>query len=238
LILSGVMAATSCARCLARAVLEQQPRHQAGQGPPRPLGQRPPDRGARAARRRRRDEQVGLRNSAPRRLPAAVSAASHGPLPDSGRGSLPPLPRPKHPSARSLSPPPTAAARRKARQRRPAVGTPRPGARRPPARTSKPAPRGTGRRPRRGGTATQSRSLFRSPHGRGRRDRSTDATGTRASVPWSCGRSAVELYNTARPHSSLGYRPPAPEVVTPALPMPPPRPGSAGAAPPPAAMLH
>ncbi len=45
-------------------------------------------------------------------------------------------------------------------------------------------------------------------------------------------------YNTARPHSSLGYRPPAPEVVTPALPMPPPRPGSAGAAPPPAAMLH
>src|SRR5918997_2008326 len=45
-------------------------------------------------------------------------------------------------------------------------------------------------------------------------------------------------YNTARPHSSLGYRPPAPEVVTPALPMQPPRPGSAGAAPPPAAMLH
>ena len=45
-------------------------------------------------------------------------------------------------------------------------------------------------------------------------------------------------HNTVRPHSSLGYRPPAPEVVTPALPMPPPRPGSAGAAPPPAAMLH
>ncbi len=45
-------------------------------------------------------------------------------------------------------------------------------------------------------------------------------------------------YNTARPHSSLGYRPPAPEVVTPALPMPPPRPGPAGAAPPPVAMLH
>jgi len=45
-------------------------------------------------------------------------------------------------------------------------------------------------------------------------------------------------YNTARPHSSLGYRPPAPEVVTPALPMPPPHPGSVGAAAPPAAMLH
>ncbi len=44
-------------------------------------------------------------------------------------------------------------------------------------------------------------------------------------------------YNTARPHSALGYRPPAPEVVMPVLPMPPPRPGPAGAAPPPA-MLH
>ncbi len=231
------MAATSCARCLARAVLEQQPRHQAGQGPPRLLGQRPPDRGARAARRRRRDEQVGLRNSAPRRLPAAVSAASHGPLPDSGRGSLPPLPRPKHPSARSLSPPPTAAARRKARQRRPAVWTRRTGARRPPARTSSPAPRGVGRRPRRGCTAARWRSLFRSSRGRGRRGRSRDATDTKASAPRSCGRSAVELYNTARPHSALGYRPPAPEVVMPKPPMPPPRTGPTGSAPP-SAMLH
>ena len=45
-------------------------------------------------------------------------------------------------------------------------------------------------------------------------------------------------YNTARPHSSLGYRPPAPEVVTPALPMPPPRPGPEGAAQPSSAMFH
>ena len=45
-------------------------------------------------------------------------------------------------------------------------------------------------------------------------------------------------YNTARPHSSLGYRPPAPEVVTPALPMPPPRPGPEGAAQPSSAILH
>ena len=36
-------------------------------------------------------------------------------------------------------------------------------------------------------------------------------------------------YNTVRPHSALGYRPPAPEVVMPTLPMPPPRPGPAGA---------
>jgi putative transposase len=45
-------------------------------------------------------------------------------------------------------------------------------------------------------------------------------------------------YNTARPHSALGYRPPAPEVVMPVLPMPPSRPGPAGAAQPPSAMLH
>jgi transposase InsO family protein len=45
-------------------------------------------------------------------------------------------------------------------------------------------------------------------------------------------------YNTVRPHSALGYRPPAPEVVMPTLPMPPPRPGPAGAAQPSSAMLH
>ncbi|MEF9605141.1 integrase core domain-containing protein [Paracoccus sp. PXZ] len=27
------------------------------------------------------------------------------------------------------------------------------------------------------------------------------------------GRSVVELYNTERPHSSLGYKPPAPEAI-------------------------
>src|SRR5919112_3197913 len=32
-----------------------------------------------------------------------------------------------------------------------------------------------------------------------------------------------QYYNTARPHSALGYRPPAPEVAMPMLPMPPPR---------------
>ena len=44
-------------------------------------------------------------------------------------------------------------------------------------------------------------------------------------------------YSSARPHSSLGYRPPAPEVVmpTPALP---PRPGPTGSAPSSLAMVH
>ena len=44
-------------------------------------------------------------------------------------------------------------------------------------------------------------------------------------------------FNTARPHSALGYRPPAPEVVMPGPPMPLRRPNPTGSAPP-AAMLH
>jgi len=45
-------------------------------------------------------------------------------------------------------------------------------------------------------------------------------------------------YNTVRPHSALGYRPPAPEVVVPSGPMPPRKPGPTGSARPAAAMLH
>ncbi len=45
-------------------------------------------------------------------------------------------------------------------------------------------------------------------------------------------------YNTVRPHSSLGYRPPAPEVIVLGMPIPPGRPGSTGSPPPPATMLH
>ena len=45
-------------------------------------------------------------------------------------------------------------------------------------------------------------------------------------------------YNTVRPHSSLGYRPPAPEVIMLNTPMPPGRPGPTGSLPPSATMLH
>jgi putative transposase len=45
-------------------------------------------------------------------------------------------------------------------------------------------------------------------------------------------------FNTVRPHSALGYRPPAPEVVMPNVPLPPRRPGPTGPAQPSAAMLH
>jgi transposase InsO family protein len=45
-------------------------------------------------------------------------------------------------------------------------------------------------------------------------------------------------YNTVRPHSSLGYQPPAPEVGVPTMPMPPRRSGPTGSHPPAAIMLH
>ena len=38
-------------------------------------------------------------------------------------------------------------------------------------------------------------------------------------------------YNTVRPHSSLGYRPPAPEIVLPKTPTPAASPSPAGSAP-------
>jgi putative transposase len=44
-------------------------------------------------------------------------------------------------------------------------------------------------------------------------------------------------FNTVRPHSALGYRPPAPEVTSLSRPMPPRHPGTTGSAPP-LAMLH
>jgi transposase InsO family protein len=45
-------------------------------------------------------------------------------------------------------------------------------------------------------------------------------------------------FNTVRPHSALGYRPPAPEVVMPEPQMPFRRPGPTGSAPPLATILH
>jgi len=44
--------------------------------------------------------------------------------------------------------------------------------------------------------------------------------------------------NTLRPHSVLGYRPPAPEALVPGPPVPPANPGPASSAPPSATRLH
>ena len=45
-------------------------------------------------------------------------------------------------------------------------------------------------------------------------------------------------FNTVRPHSSLGYRPPAPDVIVLGMPMPPGNPVPTGSPPPPAPMPH
>src|SRR5208283_2400077 len=45
----------------------------------------------------------------------------------------------------------------------------------------------------------------------------TGATDTRAPEAQSRGRSQTLFYNAVRPHASLGYKPPAPEVFVPAL---------------------
>jgi len=45
-------------------------------------------------------------------------------------------------------------------------------------------------------------------------------------------------YNIVRPHSSLGYRPPAPEVIVLRVAMLPGNPGPTGSNQPPVAMLH
>jgi hypothetical protein len=44
-----------------------------------------------------------------------------------------------------------------------------------------------------------------------------DATDTAAPEIRYCGRSQALLYNTIRPHASIGYKPPAPEVFVPAF---------------------
>jgi hypothetical protein len=44
-----------------------------------------------------------------------------------------------------------------------------------------------------------------------------DATDTAVPETRYCGRSQALLYNTIRPHASLGYKPPAPEVFLPAF---------------------
>ena len=49
--------------------------------------------------------------------------------------------------------------------------------------------------------------------------RTMGATGKEPAAPRSCGRYPAVLYNKIRPHSSLGYRPPAPETIMPSWPL-------------------
>jgi hypothetical protein len=71
-----------------------------------------------------------------------------------------------------------------------------------------------------GNSAKRRRLLSRSPHGRRQRIQPRDAKDRepRALPPCRyCGRYRAALYNTIRPHASIGYRAPAPEVFVPAL---------------------
>ena len=106
--------------------------------------------------------------------------------------------------------------RRRARQARPEGPSPRTNSRRPTARTSTPELPATGRTPDRTDCSGKpphhpSRSL----RGYGPSAPPMDAMGSRARVQLrSRGRSVVELYNTARPHSQIAWQLPEEFVST------------------------
>ena len=56
---------------------------------------------------------------------------------------------------------------------------------------------------------------YRSSHGRKREGQTTGAIDTKVLESQSRGCSQALLYNAVRPHSSLGYRPPAPQAILP-----------------------
>ena len=58
---------------------------------------------------------------------------------------------------------------------------------------------------------------FSTPYGSEQYTPPTDATDKELPVLRSRGCSGAVLYNTIRPHASLGYKPPAPEVFVPTL---------------------
>jgi Integrase core domain len=106
--------------------------------------------------------------------------------------------------------------RHQAQQARPVGHSRRASSRKLIGRTSTPAPPATGPTlGQKGCSGKPPHHPSRSLHGYGLEARSTDATGNKVRVqPRSRGRSVVELYNTERPHSSLGYRTPATFAAT------------------------
>jgi hypothetical protein len=145
-----------------------------------------------------------------------VALASHRPLSDSRRerSSLPSQPWEStvldstHPSAAPSKPglrrdPPE-------EQARPASAHTWPG------RTSGEGVPICGTDHHRGGSEYNRQHSSRRPHQDGRCTQPRGATDTELRALRSCGRSSVALYNTVCPHSSLGCRPPSPEVLVPA----------------------
>jgi hypothetical protein len=167
-------------------------------------------------------KQVELLWSGPKDMMRAA-LASHGPLPDSRRerSSLPSSPwestvlasthlpaAPSKPGLRRYPP---------EEQAQPASAHTRPG------RTSREGVPICGTDHHRGGSEHNRRHPSRRSHQAGRSTPPRGATDTGPRALQSCGRSVVALYNRVRPHSSLGYRPPAPmtmEVVVQQLPIP------------------
>jgi hypothetical protein len=68
-----------------------------------------------------------------------------------------------------------------------------------------------------GRSERQHRPASQLPHECRSAGRTMDATDTAAPETRYCGRSQALLYNTIRPHASLRYKPPAPEVFVPAF---------------------
>ena len=207
-------------------VFEDEPRHEVRHGLTRLFGEPAPFRHRLiAARRVRRSEQIALLGLAVRAHEPAV-LAWHGRLPGSGRSIRVLRWTPEH-SMRADG---------QARDRLFAQATPRAPTAPPHPRADRPQAASQGRRcgrtsrpelPARGlpgrscgCSAEPYRIPCRLPRGHERRIRSRDASDRGPAVLpacRSCGCSVVALYNTVRPHASLGYKPPAPEVFIPGL---------------------
>ena len=190
-------------------VVQHQPDHQLGRLPACPVGKRAPCRRVLRTAAFRPGEQIELIRTVPALAMRPVSI-SHGSLPDPGhrRPILCATPRlyPAHPTRAmpepTAWPDPPGRAPQRASPRRPRDRT---------SRAELPG-RGPGRL-RRGRIALERCPPSLRHYGPRQGGRSRDATDKAPCGRRSYGRSRVRLYNVARPHSSLGYRPPAPETV-------------------------
>ena len=202
---------------------EDEEHHQRRQSLARWRWQRPPFRRRCRAAAAPPSEQIELLRLAST-VVSKLPLASHGPLPDSGCERPLLLPKQEHsmmraqprrrrsPSHRAMPATPEA-------RRYPPEGTSQPAsARKPPDRTSKTAvPTIDPTRRRRGCSGPHGPPPSRSPHEYERCILPTDAKDKEPCAPRSYGRCLVVLYHTIRPHASIGYKPPAPEVFLPAF---------------------
>jgi hypothetical protein len=138
---------------------------------------------------------------------------SHGQLPDSRCRSSSLHQKQRHSREGRTSPCPThpqdTFSRLSAPQYRPAVTPPCRSPGMPRGRTSTAAAQANGVMRRHPDCSEGRRRLVaRSPHGHEQHARTTDPTGREPRVPQSYGRYLVALYNTERPHSSLGWQTP------------------------------